>query len=188
MISGGGNDPTSMPILALSAPATILSALTTNTPARIAPPATPTATAVFTPSALSGFLRPEFVLGNDFTHVDATGDLWGQERIGEDLLTNNALGFDVQVYDPNVSIFTTSNGVVVGPSDADIGKRLPKRSTMSAMGPPNRLSRGALSTSPIPCWPAGRCEGGWIGDLIDVVRTDHPATPPMGGRRRAVSW
>jgi hypothetical protein len=116
--SGTMDSPTTMPVLALGGPATILSAVTTVTPARIAPPATPNVGPVITPADLSGFIRPEFVLGNDYTHINDPNDRWGRERIGEDLLTNNALGFDVQIYDPLVSVFTASNGLVVGPSDA----------------------------------------------------------------------
>ncbi len=114
--SGTATSPTSMPVLALGGPATILSATTQAATIRLAPPNVGT---VITPNALCGFLRPEFVLGNDLTHLDSTTDSWGLERIGEDLLTNNALGFDVQVYDPAVSVFTiVSSGAVVGPSDA----------------------------------------------------------------------
>lgn len=116
MGGGSGSLPTSMPLLALGNAASILSTNTVDG-TRIAPPATPSVGPVVTPTTLSGFLRPEFVLGGDLTHLDSI-DAWGQERIGEDLLTNNTLAFDIQIYDPSAAVFTTSDGVVVRPSDA----------------------------------------------------------------------
>jgi type II secretory pathway pseudopilin PulG len=110
-------DVTSMPVLALGPPAAILNAVTLGG-IRIAPPATPTSFPVVTPSQLSGFLRPEFVLGNDLIHPDNPTDSWGLERIGEDLIANNVLGFDVKVYDPEAVSLTTSQGLVVGSNDA----------------------------------------------------------------------
>ena len=118
-IGGAGNSPTSMPVLALSGPATILDATNGATvPIDVAPPDTPSAGPVVTPNFLSGFLRPEFVFGDDEIHLDSSSDAWGLERQGEDLLSNNALGFDVKVYDSEASFFTTSNNLVVGPNDA----------------------------------------------------------------------
>ncbi|WP_149752518.1 prepilin-type N-terminal cleavage/methylation domain-containing protein [Rubripirellula obstinata] len=122
--SGTANFPTSMPVLALGNAPTILSTATSNSPARIAPPATPNVGPVVTPASMSGFLRPEFVLGNDRSHLDSATDLWGGERLGEDLLVNNSLAFDVQVFDPNAIVVDTSDlsakqsDVMVGPSDA----------------------------------------------------------------------
>ena len=108
--------PTSMPVLALSKPASILDAMN-NTMVDVAPPDSPNTGPVVTPNLLSGFLRPEFVLGLDTSHLENPTDGWGEERLGEDLLTSNALGFDVQVFDPFASFFTTDSGMVVGPND-----------------------------------------------------------------------
>tara|TARA_R110002049_G_scaffold2750_6_gene22050 strand:- start:2569 stop:4599 length:2031 start_codon:yes stop_codon:yes gene_type:complete len=119
VLGGAGNTPTSMPVLALGLPPTILNATNGATvPISVAPPFTPSAGPVVTPNILSGFLRPEFVFGDDALHFDSNLDEWGAERRGEDVLTNNALGFDIQVYDPEASFFTTSSNLVVGPSDA----------------------------------------------------------------------
>lgn len=135
------NFPTSMPVLALGDAPTIFSTMTaTPAPVRIAPPATPNAGPVVTPDSMSGFLRPEFILGYDYSHLNDATDAWGLQRVGEDLLTNNALGFNVQIYDPNASFFSTSNGLVVGPSDA--GYREAVREALDAISagqppPPN---------------------------------------------------
>ncbi|MDC0317662.1 type II secretion system GspH family protein [bacterium] len=87
------NGFTSMPLLVLGPPATIL-----TRPGNISP----ASSTVTTPTSRSGFLRPEFIL---------TGD-----RIGEDLVTNNALGFDIQIFDPDARFYTLNE--TVGPSDA----------------------------------------------------------------------
>ena len=126
LLAGSTNAyPTSMPVLALGGPATILSAVTPDS-TRLAPVNTPTTATIVTPHWLSGFIRPEFVLGNDLTHINDPNDNWGLQRIGEDLVTNNALGFDVQIFDPSVAILSDNpadaNGTVmqetVGPGDA----------------------------------------------------------------------
>jgi prepilin-type N-terminal cleavage/methylation domain-containing protein len=119
LFGGSANAPTSMPVLALNGPATVFSMVTSGTGStRIAPPATPNAGPVVTPNSLSGFIRPEFVLGGDLAHIESSSDSWGLERVGEDLLTNNALAFDIQIFDPEVSVISSSNGLVVEPSDA----------------------------------------------------------------------
>ncbi len=95
---GLGNEYTSMPILALSPPATVLTSST------IAPPAMTTSSQpVVTPDRWSGFLRPEFVLAG--------------VRIGEDVLVPSAVGFDIKIFDPLAPVITTSTGVVVSSSD-----------------------------------------------------------------------
>ena len=92
---GGGAD-TSMPVVSLGRPATIL-----NMPnaggGRIAPdpsPASPTANtdSVVTTADWCGFLRREFVLGHDAVHPqpDPTGPWSLIARLGEDLVVNNA--------------------------------------------------------------------------------------------------
>ena len=87
------NGYTSMPLLVLGPPATVL-----TRPGNISP-ATST---VITPTSRSGFLRPEFILAG--------------ERVGEDLVTNNILGFDIQIFDPDARFYTFNE--TVGPSDA----------------------------------------------------------------------
>jgi hypothetical protein len=117
LTGGGGNLPTSMPVLALGSAPTILNTNTSAAATQIAPPDIANVGPVVTPVSLCGFLRPEFILGYDYVHLDSTADVWGRERIGEDLLSNNALGFDVQIFDPEASLFRGSNGVLVTPSD-----------------------------------------------------------------------
>ncbi|MDE0865108.1 MAG: prepilin-type N-terminal cleavage/methylation domain-containing protein [Rubripirellula sp.] len=124
ILVGGGN-LTSMPVLALGRPATILSAVTPDS-TRLAPNTTPTAATIVTPNSLSGFIRPEFVLGNDLSHINDPNDKWGLQRIGEDLVTNNVLGFDVQIFDPGAALFSDNPAdpttpviqETVGPGDA----------------------------------------------------------------------
>lgn len=109
---------TSMPVLALGPPAEILKATTVNDTHRMAPPLPATGSgAIVTPPSLAGFVRPEFVLGQDPVHTTTVGDTWGLERIGEDLLANNLLAFDVKIYDPQAVSVTTSNNMVVGSND-----------------------------------------------------------------------
>ncbi len=125
LIGSSNAYPTSMPVLALGSPATILSAVTPDS-TRLAPNATPTPATIVTPHWLSGFIRPEFVLGNDLTHINDPNDDWGLQRIGEDLVTNNVLGFDVQIFDPGAALFSdnpadATSAVIqetVGPGDA----------------------------------------------------------------------
>jgi len=106
LLIGSSNPyPTSMPVLALGGPATILSAVTPDS-TRLAPVNTPTAATIVTPNWLSGFIRPEFVLGNDLTHINDPNDDWGLQRIGEDLVTNNVLSFDVQIFDSGAALFS----------------------------------------------------------------------------------
>ncbi len=85
----------------------------------MAPPKN-SAETVVTPSDLCGLLRREFVLGDDWVHFDdtPTGHLgWGPDRLGEDVIANNLLAFDIKVFDPQSTTFTTSQGVCIGPSD-----------------------------------------------------------------------
>ena len=188
--SGSASFPTSMPVLALGNAPTILSTITTGTPtARIAPPATPSTGPVVTPAGLSGFLRPEFVLGNNFTHLDDATDLWGAERIGEDLLVNNALSFDVQIYDRNATFVDTSRFddspgvVVVGPSDA--GYRGAVAETISQIGThtktfANYSEQGGFVDL---CYPvlAGGSLRGWQARRLDRRQgTDNAAIGTTG--------
>lgn len=86
-------DYTSMPLLALGTPATVL-----TKSGNISPSSGP----VSTTTDLNGFLRPEFVLGGT--------------RRGEDVFSDYAVGFDVQIFDPDVRLFTENE--TVGPTDA----------------------------------------------------------------------
>lgn len=111
----------SMPVLALGSGLTIFGQNSVAPVSRIAPPATsgPSIGPVVTPTSLSGFLRPEFVLGNDLTHIDSSTDNWGLERLGDDVLVNNLIGFDVKIYDEEATSVTSSTtGLVVTPNDA----------------------------------------------------------------------
>ena len=118
-----GSLPTSMPVLALRENHSIFDIQTSGpSPTRIAPPTTLT-DVVRTPD-FNGFLQPEFVLGLDRNHFDSMTDFWGSSRRGSDVIASNMLGFDIQVYDPEVRLIDTTNfatnptNVIVGPSDA----------------------------------------------------------------------
>lgn len=129
----GLNDSTitSMPVLALGPPVGILNATSVNG-TRMAPPLPASGSnAIVTPSSLSGLLRPEFVLGQDPVHTTTVGDTWGLERIGEDLLANNLLAFDVKIYDPQAVSIRTSNNMVVGSNDPGFREALSE----SPLGP-----------------------------------------------------
>ncbi len=171
-----------MPVLALGGPATILSTNTsTATPVRIAPPATPNAGPVVTPNSLSGFIRPEFVLGYDETHLDSSTDAWGLERVGEDLVSNNVLGFDVQIFDPNASFFEMSTGVIVGPNDAGYREALRAAITGLAASPPTvSRSQGGFVDLAYPVLAGGSLRG-WQARRIDRrSATDDPAISSSG--------
>ncbi len=100
----GGNTFTSMPLLALGGTPPILNPVGNPTPPVLPAPGG----VVIKPRRMSGFLRPEFVLGQDYTHTDVVGDGWGLDRMGEDILATNVLGFDVKAFDPGVRSFITS--------------------------------------------------------------------------------
>ncbi len=117
-VLGVGGTERSMPVLALGASLTIFEAQSVAPVVDMAPPLTPSAGPIVTPAGLSGFIRPEFVLGNDLSHLDSTADLWGIERRGDDVLVNNVLAFDLRVYDQqSASITSSTTGLVVSPSD-----------------------------------------------------------------------
>ncbi len=117
--SGSAETPTSMPVLALGPAPSILNSVSPAGP--LAPPVNyPAASTspVQTPNLLSGFIRPEFVLGHDRNHYVNSSGQWSDRR-GEDLLVNNLLGFDVKVLDEQATFFTTTTSdLVVGPDDA----------------------------------------------------------------------
>lgn len=172
---GLGGTVSSMPVLALGQMPSILNAQTATNVVDIAPPSNSPSVAapVVRPAFLSGFLRPEFVLGEDFVHHDSNttdtspqnnfNDGWGRERRGEDVLTNNAVGFDVQIFDPGASYFTTSKPLVVGPGDAGYREAYREKLTdLAAMPTPTirQLTRGGFVDL---CYPvlAGGSLRGW---------------------------
>ncbi|MCC9655861.1 prepilin-type N-terminal cleavage/methylation domain-containing protein [Rhodopirellula halodulae] len=172
LTGSGGAAPTSMPVLALSGPATVLNMLnlSASTP-RIAPPLSSSGAApVVTPSRLCGFIRREFVLGDNSTHLNP-GTYWGGDRRGEDVVVNNALSFDVKIFDPNVALFATTTGLVVSPSDAGYRETL--------------LEAIDTSTAPVLngdfvdlCYPvlAGGSLRGWQPRYLDRVDTTAGTT------------
>lgn len=165
---------TSMPVLALGPPATILAAIAASDGARLAPPPTgASASAIVTPTALSGFLRPEFVLGNDLMHVNNVGDSWCLERIGEDLIANNLIGFDVKVFDPQAVSVTTNQGFVVGSNDAGFRHAL---STYIAGPAPARLMRGDFVDLAYPVLAGGALRG-WGPIRLDRLSATN--SPPI---------
>ncbi|KLU05098.1 putative signal peptide and transmembrane protein [Rhodopirellula islandica] len=172
LTGSGGSAPTSMPVLALSGPATILNMLnlSASTP-RLAPPLSSAgAAAVVTPSRLCGFLRRELVLGDDSTHLNP-GKYWGADRRGEDVVVNNALSFDVKVYDPEVSLFETNTGLVVSPNDAGYRETLLDAITNSETPV---LTGGFVDL----CYPvlAGGSLRGWQARYLDRVNTTTGST------------
>ncbi|WP_146529114.1 PulJ/GspJ family protein [Novipirellula artificiosorum] len=170
----GGSSPTSMPVLALGTPPTVLNMLAANGD-RIAPPLAVAGASVVTPTALSGFLRPEFVLGYDLSHRDSLNDKWGLQRLGEDVLTNNTLGFDLKIYDPQVSLFTTTNGLVLGPNDAGYREAMQEAVlSLQAQSPSGLTSVDAVVTRVQGdfvdlCYPvlAGGSLRGWQARPVD---------------------
>ena len=172
---GANRYPTSMPVLALGSPATILSAVTPDS-TRLAPNPTPTTATIVTPSSLSGFLRPEFVLGNDLTHVNDPDDKWGLQRIGEDLVTNNALGFDVQIFDPLAALFSDNPADLtvpvilqetVGPGDAGYRNALQAWLNNSVV---NKQERGTFVDLGYPMLAGGAMRG-WQPRRLDGTKT-----------------
>jgi len=175
LTGGGGAFPTSMPVLALSGPATILNMLHTSG-SRLAPPLSSAGAApVVTPSQWSGFLRREFALGDDNTHLNP-GPFWGADRRGEDVLVNNALSFDLKIYDPNVPFFSTTTGLVVSPNDAGYRETILDAIT-NARTPV--LTGGFVDL----CYPvlAGGSLRGWQARSLDRVNTTTGAIIPATG-------
>ena len=95
---------TTMPLLALGGRTTILDPTSPVSNTAVPPN---TGAFVINPPLMNGFLRPEFVLGQDFTHTEFIGDAWGVERLGEDVMATDILGFDVKGFDINVRTFMT---------------------------------------------------------------------------------
>jgi len=111
---------TSMPVLALTRSATILDAVSlADSSVRVAPPigavASGSTAAVITPRALSGFIRPEFVLGQDRNHPSHPDHAWGAQRLGEDVLVTKVVAFDIKIFDQFAPVITTSQRQVIQP-------------------------------------------------------------------------
>ena len=134
----------------------------------------PTAGAVVTPRNWCGFLRPEFVLGLDYQHADPNDPWWSRNaRLGEDLLVNNALQFDVQVYDPTASWISdlpdpppppppTGRELVVGPIDAGYREELNYPDPI----PNTYLSQGGFVDLAYPVLAGGSVRG-WTARARD---------------------
>ncbi|QDT09471.1 PulJ/GspJ family protein [Planctomycetes bacterium K23_9] len=174
-IGGSGSAITSMPILALGGPPAVLGAATTGSD-QVPPPLGPVIptgeSSVLTPYQFSGFIRPEFVLGTNVAHREVAGDAWGSERLGEDLLTNNALAFDVQIYDPQVTQFSTSNGLVVGPNDSGYRQAVLEKiaAVTSGSTPVRETSQGGFVDLAYPILAGGSLRG-WRPRLADSQAT-----------------
>ena len=95
---------TSMPLLAMGALPNILEPIVSGG-AGFADAVPSTTGAVITPARLNGFLRPEFVLGMDHTHTDFIGDGWGVERLSEDVIATDVIGFDIKAFDSSSPSF-----------------------------------------------------------------------------------
>lgn len=162
------NFVTSMPALALGAPINLLVAQIGHMIPTAGPAMLPTNAGG---QRLSGFLRPEFVLGQDYAHPNNPDHLWGLERVGEDVVATGVLGFDIKIYDPYAASLTTSQGLVVGPNDAGYREALLEYSSLGvASGRPSNEWDG------IPIMPVMR------GDFVDLC---YPTLPGGAIRGRA---
>ena len=145
---------------------------------RIAPPLGVTAGSVVTPRNWCGFLRPEFVLGQDLIHTDPNDTWWSPDaRKGEDLLLNNALAFDVQVYDPTARWITdTSSGLVVGPTDAGYREVLNETAAIFVRA---RVSQGGFVDLAYPVLAGGSLRG-WAARTRDRRSGSATDSPSIG--------
>ena len=164
------NFPTSMPVVAQTPPLAVLGANST-TPVQLPPPLVPNTSAVVTPNMLSGFIRPEFILGQDREHLEYAGDAWASERLGEDVLANNVLAFDVQIFDPQAFQFTTSNNLVVGPNDAGFREALVEKINEVNNGVFREFSQGGFVDLAYPVLAGGTLRG-WQPRLLDLRGTN----------------
>ena len=145
----------------------------------LAPPRTPNAGPVVTSNLVSGFIRPEFVLGLDFTHLDIPGDGWGLERLGEDVILSDMLGFDIQVYDPqaryvDTSLFATgATNVIVGPSEAGYRDAFAEAIVQAAANSTTVDTYTELGGYVDLCYPvlAGGSIRGWASNRSDRLAT-----------------
>lgn len=165
-VVGLANTVTTMPLLALNAASPILNNVSgVNGTTLLAPPLLGTANQpVITPTLLNGFIRPEFVLGNDFTHQFSPDDVWGRERAGEDVIATNALAFDVKVFDRQARIFTTTIGQTVRASDP--GYREALRDFLNRPTPRPAQLQGDYVDLMFPVLAGGPIRG-WQARLFD---------------------
>ena len=180
---------TSMPLLALHDKATILDATTVAASVDLAPAPTPDVGPVVRPGTLSsgfqgtltGFLRREFVLGQDFVHADLDGR-WGTARLGEDVLTNNAIAFDLRIFDSFASYFTTSNNLVVGPGDAGYREALIEKLADLAASPTPVIRESTQGGFVDLCYPvlAGGSLRGWQARRHDRLDGDSSDDSTIG--------
>ncbi|MFK8111209.1 MAG: type II secretion system protein J [Rubripirellula sp.] len=190
LIGGTGELPTSMPVLALSGQATVLNSVASDG-TRVGPPLSPNAGPIVTPSSLSGFLRPEFVLGYDYAHIELPGDQWGLDRRGEDVLTNHALGFDVRVFDRTASVISTAAGLAVSPSDPAYRQVVQAESASIASNTSYQISRTRGDYVDLAyATLAGGSLRGWQARYIDRLSTAGDGGIPISnaalvGRRQA---
>ena len=159
----GAGTGTSMPVLSLTDTATIMH-LTNANGDRIAPPLSPASVNVVTPANLSGFLRPEFVLGQDWFHADSGDDAFGRSgRLGEDIFASGVVGFDVQVFDPSAVWVADSSGpLILGPNDAGYRERM----NDAAITVAQQAAGGFVDL----CYPvlAGGTLRGWATTTVDA--------------------
>jgi prepilin-type N-terminal cleavage/methylation domain-containing protein len=175
-VAGLPNDETTMPILALGPPPPVLNSVSAVDGVRLAPPISGVnASVVITPNLMSGFIRPEFVLGNNFTHRFSPEDAWGLERSGEDVIATNALALDVKIFDRNAAMLTTLRGQTVRASDP--GYREALRDFSNRPTPRPIQVRGDFVDLMFPVLAGGPVRG-WQARRFDRLAPD---TPPSDG-------
>ncbi len=180
---------TTMPLLALGPPSPLLiNSVTASDPsARLAPPVSNVFNVpVVTPSLMGGFIRPEFVLGNDFTHRFSPMDAWGLERSGEDVIATNVLAMDVKIFDRKAAIFTTSLGQTVRTSDP--GYREALRDYLIRLGgnplPPAPI-RGDFVDLIFPVLAGGPVRG-WQPRRFDRMSAGDDGAIPWNATTRSI--
>ncbi|QDS87571.1 hypothetical protein EC9_17500 [Rosistilla ulvae] len=93
---------TSMPILAVGSQLPLLSkAIVDGTSSSAYLPSVASTGASTAIPSMNGFLRPEFILGQDLSHTPVPSTFWGAGRRGDDVIETNMLAFDVKIFDPN---------------------------------------------------------------------------------------
>lgn len=180
VLRSGALDETTMPILALGPPAPILNSLSAvDSVTRLAPPTSGANTSVVvTPNLMSGFIRPEFVLGNDFTHKFSPDDVWGLERSGEDVIAVNALALDVKIFDRNAAILTTTLGQSVRASDP--GYREAVRDFINRSAPRPGQIRGDFVDLMFPVLAGGPMRGWQARPFDRLAPTSGTADGAIG--------
>lgn len=154
---------TSMPILALGNAIPIFGVRSLVDNSVLAPPL----------PRWSGFLRPEFVLGNDRVHLSDDTGPWGINRLGEDVIANDVLAFDVKVYDTQAPVVTTvrtaGNGTrqVVTPNEPGFREAM-RRFVAGNAG--FRVDRGGYVDLMYPILSGGSMRG-WTPRYFDPQAT-----------------